>query len=106
MAALELLTHAVDASKRVMHNLRPSILEEGLVAALQWMARNFERRTGVTCVFHTSHEAPALPAGVPPARKPAVRGTIARLPPAPVSSRTGRPSRAPKKRPSRPCPTR
>lgn len=64
-AAIELLTHAIDASKRVMHNLRPAILEQGLVAALQWMAGNFERRTGIECVFHSSHETLSLPAGVP-----------------------------------------
>ena len=64
-AAIELLTHAIDASKRVMHNLRPAILEQGLVAALQWMARNFERRTGISCQFRTSHDSLALPAGVP-----------------------------------------
>jgi signal transduction histidine kinase len=65
VAALELLTHAIDASKRIMHNLRPAILEQGLVAALQWMARNFERRTGIECRFHSSHESVALPPGVP-----------------------------------------
>ncbi|MCB1995713.1 MAG: response regulator [Burkholderiaceae bacterium] len=64
-AAIELLTHAIDASKRIMHNLRPAILEQGLVAALQWMAGNFERRTGVECVFHSSHESLSLPPGVP-----------------------------------------
>jgi len=65
LSALELVTHAIDASKRVMHNLRPAILEQGLVAALQWMASNFERRTGIECAFRTSHEAPVLPPGVP-----------------------------------------
>jgi signal transduction histidine kinase len=64
-AAIELLTHAIDASKRIMHNLRPAILEQGLVAALQWMAGNFERRTGIECEFRTTHESPALPPGVP-----------------------------------------
>jgi signal transduction histidine kinase len=64
-AAIELLTHAIDASKRIMHNLRPAILEQGLVAALQWMASNFERRTGIECRFRSSHEALALPPGVP-----------------------------------------
>jgi signal transduction histidine kinase len=48
-----------------MHNLRPAILEQGLVAALQWMTRNFERRTGVSCQFRTSHDSLVLPAGVP-----------------------------------------
>ncbi|MEP7282857.1 MAG: response regulator [Rubrivivax sp.] len=64
-AGLELLTHAIDASKRVMHNLRPSILDEGLVPALQWMARNFERRTGIECQLHAADDAQTLPAGVP-----------------------------------------
>jgi signal transduction histidine kinase len=48
-----------------MHNLRPAILEHGLVAALQWMCNRFERRTGVACVFSTSHESMQLPVGVP-----------------------------------------
>ncbi len=65
VSALELVTHAIDASKRVMHNLRPAILEQGLVAALQWMASNFERRTGIQCVFRSSHETIELPPGVP-----------------------------------------
>ena len=30
-----------------MHNLRPAILEQGLLPALQWIAQRFERRTGV-----------------------------------------------------------
>jgi signal transduction histidine kinase len=64
-SALETVTHAIEASQRIMHNLRPAILEQGLVAALQWMAARFERRTGVQCHFRTSHEAMQLPAGVP-----------------------------------------
>jgi hypothetical protein len=53
-AALETVSHAIEASQRIMHNLRPAILEQGLVAALQWMARRFEKRTGVACLFRTS----------------------------------------------------
>jgi signal transduction histidine kinase len=55
--ALETVAHAVEASQRIMHNLRPAILEQGLVAALQWMASRFEKRTGVQTTFRTSHEA-------------------------------------------------
>jgi signal transduction histidine kinase len=65
LAALEVVTHAIESSKRIMHNLHPAILEQGLVAALQWMASRFEKRTGVACTFRTSHEAMQLPAGVP-----------------------------------------
>jgi len=64
-SALETLGHAIEASKRIMHNLQPAILEQGLVPALQWMLRNFEKRTGVHTAFHASHESPQLPPGVP-----------------------------------------
>jgi signal transduction histidine kinase len=64
-SAMEMVTHALEASQRIMHNLRPAILEQGLVAALQWMANRFERRTGVVCSFRTSHDNPQLPPGVP-----------------------------------------
>jgi signal transduction histidine kinase len=63
--ALETVTHAIEASQRIMHNLRPAILEQGLVAALQWMTRRFERRTGIATRFRTSHESLQLPAGIP-----------------------------------------
>ena len=65
-SALETVSHAIESSKRIMHNLRPAILEQGLVAALQWMGARFEKRTGVACQFRSSHEElPELPAGVP-----------------------------------------
>ena len=64
-SALETLALAIEASQRVMHNLRPAILEQGLVAALQWMTSRFERRTGIACRFTSDREAVALPAGVP-----------------------------------------
>ena len=49
-----------------MHNLRPAILEQGLVAALQWMALRFEKRTGVVCDVPPADEAAAsCRAGVP-----------------------------------------
>jgi signal transduction histidine kinase len=65
LSALEVVTHAIESSKRIMHNLHPAILEQGLVAALQWMGARFEKRTGVTCTFRTSHETLQLPSGVP-----------------------------------------
>lgn len=64
-SALETVAHAVEASQRIMHDLRPAILDQGLVAALQWMAGQFERRNGVGCRFRCRHEQVALPAGVP-----------------------------------------
>lgn len=64
--ALETVTLAIESSQRIMHNLRPAILEQGLLAALQWMTQRFEKRNGVVTVFRTSRdELPPLPAGVP-----------------------------------------
>ena len=63
--ALEMLTHAFEASQRILHNLRPAILDQGLVAALQWMASRHEKREGLICRFRTSHETMQLPPGVP-----------------------------------------
>ena len=69
LSALETVTHAIEASQRIMQNLRPAILEQGLVAALQWMTSQFEKRMGVECEFRTPQahlSAPLLlPAGVP-----------------------------------------
>ncbi|HZT56424.1 MAG TPA: sensor histidine kinase, partial [Burkholderiaceae bacterium] len=64
-AALETVTLAIDSSKRIMHNLRPAILEQGLVAALHWLASRFEKRTGIACEIRLPADAPDLPAGVP-----------------------------------------
>ncbi len=63
--AMESVKHAIEASQRIMHNLRPAILEQGLIAALQWMTQRFERRTAITTLFRTSHEQLQLPVGVP-----------------------------------------
>ena len=65
-SALETVTLAIDSSQRIMHNLRPAILEQGLVAALQWIASRFEKRTGIACELRLPHESTVeLPAGVP-----------------------------------------
>ena len=64
-SALETVTLAIDSSKRIMHNLRPAILEQGLVAALQWLASRFEKRTGIECLIRLPADAPDLPTGVP-----------------------------------------
>jgi signal transduction histidine kinase len=48
-----------------MHNLRPAILEQGLVAALQWITSRFEKRTGIACELRLPTQTPEWPAGVP-----------------------------------------
>ena len=64
-SALETVTHAVESSQRIMHNLRPAILEQGLAAALHWIALRFERRSGVECHIRLPKQPLELPTGVP-----------------------------------------
>ena len=45
-AATEMLQHAIGASQRIMMNLRPAILDQGLVAAVQWLAGRFRKAHG------------------------------------------------------------
>lgn len=63
--ALETVTAAIESSQRIMLNLRPAILEQGLVAALQWMAAQFERRTGIVCMLRAPPQLLSLAPGVP-----------------------------------------
>jgi len=67
--AIDTVSQALEASQRIMQNLRPAILEQGLVAALQWLTQRFALRTGIACRLDlpTTGAAPLLqlPAGVP-----------------------------------------
>ena len=56
ISAADMLQHAIGASQRIMMNLRPPVLEQGLVAAVQWLAAGFERRTGVVTRVRTSSD--------------------------------------------------
>jgi two-component system, NarL family, sensor histidine kinase UhpB len=55
-AAIEMLQHALGASQRIMMDLRPAILDQGLVAAIQWLALSFEKRTGIPTALHANNE--------------------------------------------------
>lgn len=46
-AALAMAEHALGASQRIMRNLRPAVLDQGLLPALQWLTRTFAERTGL-----------------------------------------------------------
>jgi len=60
-SAMEMLQHALDASQRIMLNLRPPILDQGLVAAVQWLGTSFERRTGIRVVVRRSADVIEVP---------------------------------------------
>jgi signal transduction histidine kinase len=52
----QLLDSAILSSTRIMHDLRPGILDEGVVAALEWQARSFAQRMRIDCRFTSSHD--------------------------------------------------
>lgn len=55
-AATDMIQHALGSSQRIMMDLRPSILDQGLFAAVQWLASSFERRTGIKTVLRANNE--------------------------------------------------
>lgn len=60
LAANEMLQHALGASQRIMMNLRPAILDQGLLPAMHWLAGNFEKRTGINTALASNNESLAL----------------------------------------------
>lgn len=56
-AMLRLIDSTVNAVRRLSTELRPAILDNlGLVAAIEWLAAEFQKRTGVNCEFITPEE--------------------------------------------------
>jgi len=63
-AALDMIEHALGASQRIMLDLRPPVLDQGLVAAVRWLAQDFSRRSGVPAQVQCSSEALCIDAAV------------------------------------------
>jgi two-component system sensor histidine kinase UhpB len=55
-AAMSMLQHALGASQRIMLNLRPAILDQGLFAAVQWLANAFEKRTNIKTILRSNRQ--------------------------------------------------
>jgi signal transduction histidine kinase len=54
-AMSRLIDETIQQVRRISAELRPGVLDDlGLVAALEWQAREFEKRTGTRCVFESS----------------------------------------------------
>ena len=50
-AMLELIDEIIRTVQHISAELRPGVLDTlGLIAAVEWLARDFEERTGITCV--------------------------------------------------------
>lgn len=55
-----LLEQARDSVQRILRELRPPMLELGVVAALEWQAQDFSRRHGIPCHFVSNRETITL----------------------------------------------
>jgi signal transduction histidine kinase len=59
-AAVDMLQHAMGASQRIMMNLRPSILDQGLLAAVDWLVTGFEKRTSIPVTLRCQSDLTGL----------------------------------------------
>jgi signal transduction histidine kinase len=61
-AYAQAINEAVKTVRRIATELRPAILDDfGLLAAMEWQLREFERRSGIHCHWHCTLEAVELP---------------------------------------------
>jgi two-component system sensor histidine kinase UhpB len=51
-----LVDRSIEAVHRISLDLRPSMLDFGLVAALEWQSREFEKQNGIACAFSSSEK--------------------------------------------------
>jgi two-component system sensor histidine kinase UhpB len=55
-----LVDRTIDAVHRISLDLRPSMLDFGIVAALEWQSREFEKQNAIACRFASNHKEIAL----------------------------------------------
>ena len=54
---IQLLDNTIETVRRIATALRPGVLDDfGLVAAIEWLAQDFQKRSGITCTFQTEVE--------------------------------------------------
>jgi signal transduction histidine kinase len=52
----DLVDRTIEAVHRISLDLRPTMLDLGIVAALEWQAREFEKQMGIACVFRSADQ--------------------------------------------------
>ncbi|MES2935496.1 MAG: histidine kinase [Pseudomonadota bacterium] len=46
-----LVDRTIEAAHRISADLRPGVLDFGIVAALEWQSKEFEKQAGIPCIF-------------------------------------------------------
>lgn len=55
-----LVDRSIETAHRIASDLRPSVLDFGLVEAIAWQSKEFEKQMGIPCVFTTDKKEIAL----------------------------------------------
>jgi signal transduction histidine kinase len=51
----------IKSVRQIINDLRPTVLDLGLSAAVEWQVNQFHRRTGIQCEIHDDHGEIAMP---------------------------------------------
>lgn len=60
-ATLLQIDTTIKSVRQIINDLRPTVLDLGLSAAVEWQVNQFQRRTGIHCTVHDDHGEIALP---------------------------------------------
>jgi signal transduction histidine kinase len=65
--AIKLVEHTATTTQRMVDDLRPAVLDQGIVPALEWLSAQFALRTGIDTHFDTNRDempGPELSIGI------------------------------------------
>jgi signal transduction histidine kinase len=60
-ATLQQIDTIIKSVRQIINDLRPTVLDLGLSAAVEWQVNQFQRRTGIDCEVRDDHGEIALP---------------------------------------------
>ena len=60
-ATLQQIDTTIKSVRQIINDLRPSVLDLGLSAAVEWQVNEFQRRTGIPCDVQDDHGEIAVP---------------------------------------------
>ena len=60
-ATLQQIDTIIKSVRQIINDLRPTVLDLGLSAAVEWQVHQFQRRTGIQCEVHDEHGEISLP---------------------------------------------
>ena len=61
VATLLQIDTTIKSVRQIINDLRPTVLDLGLSAAVEWQVHQFQRRTGILCEIHDDHGEIAMP---------------------------------------------